>query len=104
MLGEKVEPLEMKPGATKKFDYEYERAKAWQVCSSLSSRFRENVWLKFIGAEPKPIIAAFSRKSSAIGQPPRIIVEVQDNLNTHQASSFYENLPPASSLLVDEAV
>ena len=25
MLGEKVEPLEMKPGAPGKFDYEYER-------------------------------------------------------------------------------
>ena len=28
------------------------------------------------------------------------IVLVQDNLNTHNASSFYENLPPAASLCV----
>jgi hypothetical protein len=26
-----------------------------------------------------------------------VIVEVQDNLNTHNASSFYENLPPAQA-------
>ena len=26
-----------------------------------------------------------------------VVIEVQDNLNTHNASSFYENLPPAQA-------
>ncbi len=31
------------------------------------------------------------------------IVLVQDNLNTHNASSFYENLPPAEAFVLAQA-
>ncbi len=93
MLGEKVEPLPMKSGAPRKFDYEYER---------------KGVAAVFVAFEPltgKPLVRGYPRRTKAdycrFGQEvvkqwkqAEVIVLVQDNLNTHNASSFYENLPP----------
>jgi len=93
MLGEKVEPLLMKPGATQKFDYEYERKGVASV---------------FVAFEPltgKRLVRVYERRTKAdycrFAQEvinewslAEIIALVQDNLNTHNASSFYENLPP----------
>jgi hypothetical protein len=93
MLGEKVAPLEMKPGAPRKFDYEYERSGVAAV---------------FVAFEPltgKRLVRVYPRRTKAdyccFGQEvaqqwsaAEAIVLVQDNLNTHNASSFYENLPP----------
>ena len=93
MLGEKVEPLPMKSGAPRKFDYEYER---------------KGVAAVFVAFEPlsgKRLVRVYPRRTKAdycrFGQEvvkqwkqAEVIVLVQDNLNTHNASSFYENLPP----------
>ncbi len=96
MLGEKVAPLLMKPGSLKKFDYEYERGGVASV---------------FIAFEPltgKRLVRVYSRRTKADycrfaqevvreWKQAEVIVLVQDNLNTHNASSFYENLPPSQA-------
>jgi hypothetical protein len=93
MLGEKVQPLEMKSGAVRKLDYEYERGGVASV---------------FVAFEPltgKRLVRVYERRTKAdycrfaqevINQwsLAEIIALVQDNLNTHNASSFYENLSP----------
>ncbi len=93
MLGEKVQPLEMKSGAVKKLDYEYERGGVASV---------------FVAFEPltgKRLVRVYERRTKAdycrFAQEvinewslAEIIALVQDNLNTHNASSFYENLSP----------
>lgn len=93
MLGEKVAPIAMKPGAIQKFDYEYERKGVASV---------------FVAFEPltgKRLVRVYERRTKAdycrFAQEiinewslAEVIALVQDNLNTHNASSFYENLPP----------
>lgn len=100
MLGEKAQPLPMKSGSLKKFDYEYERKGVASV---------------FVAFEPltgKRLVRVYERRTKAdycrfaqqiINQwsKAEVIALVQDNLNTHNASSFYENVPPeqASALM-----
>jgi hypothetical protein len=93
LLGDKVEPIKMKPGSIKKFDYEYKR------CGVAS------VFLAYEPLTGKRLVRVYPRRTKAdycrfqqevvkFWNKAEVIVEVQDNLNTHNASSFYENLPP----------
>ena len=92
LLGEKSEPLPMKKGKEKKVDYEY---------------IRHGIAAVFLAFEPlsgKRLVRVYKRRTKADychfqqevvkeWAEAEVIVEVQDNLNTHNASSFYENLP-----------
>jgi len=93
MLGEKVEPLEMKPGATQKFDYEYER----KGVASVFVAFEPLTGKRLVRVYPRRTKADYCRFAQEVSQQwtaAEVITLVQDNLNTHNASSFYENLPP----------
>lgn len=96
LLGEKVEPLPMKAGAVKKVDYEYERKGV------------ASVFLAFELLTGQPLVCVYPRRTKADycrfaqevvnhWSEAEEIVLVQDNLNTHNAGSFYENLSPAQA-------
>jgi hypothetical protein len=93
MLGEKVKPIEMKSGAVKKFDYEYERSGV----ASVFVAFEPLTGKRLVRVYPRRTKADYCRFAQEVSQQwsaAEVIIEVQDNLNTHNASSFYENLPP----------
>ena len=93
MLGEKVQPLAMKPGATQKFDYEYERkgvASVFVAFEPLTGKRLVRVYRRRTKAD----YCRFAQEVISQWSLAEIIALVQDNLNTHNASSFYENLPP----------
>jgi len=93
MLGEKVEPLPMKSGSLKKFDYEYERkgvASVFVAFEPLSGKRLVKVYERRTKAD----YCRFVQQVTGEWKQAEVIVLVQDNLNTHNASSFYENLPP----------
>jgi hypothetical protein len=93
MLGETVEPLAMKPGATQKFDYEYER----KGVASVFVAFEPLTGKRLVRVYPRRTKADYCRFAQQVISQwslAEIIALVQDNLNTHNASSFYENLPP----------
>ena len=93
MLGEKVEPIEMKEGKEKKFDYEYQR----NGVASVFLAFEPLTGKRLVRVYRQPTKADYCRFAQEIIKEwaeAEVIVEVQDNLNTHNASSFYENLPP----------
>jgi len=93
MLGEKVAPIEMKPGAVKKFDYEYERSGV----ASVFVAFEPLTGKRLIRVYPRRTKADYCRFQNEVSEQwsaAEVIALVQDNLNTHNASSFYENLPP----------
>lgn len=92
LLGEKSESLPMKKGKEKKVDYEYIR------------HGTATVFLAFEPLSGKRLVRVYERRTKADychfqqevvkeWAEAEVIVEVQDNLNTHNASSFYENLP-----------
>lgn len=96
LLGEKVEPLRMKAGKEKKFDSEYIR----YGVASVFLAFEPLTGKRLVRVYPRRTKADYCRFQQEVVRQwsdPEVIVEVQDNLNTHNASSFYENLPPAEA-------
>lgn len=96
MLSEKVEPLSMKSGAPRKFDYEYERkgvAAVFVAFEPLTGKRLVRVYRRRTKAD----YCRFAQEVAAEWAAAQVIVLVQDNLNTHNASSFYENLPPTEA-------
>jgi hypothetical protein len=92
LLGEKVEPLRMKEGKPKKFDYEYER----RGTASVFVAFEPLTGTRLVRVYPRRTKAdycRFQQEVAKVWSQAEVIVEIQDNLNTHHASSFYENLP-----------
>lgn len=93
MLGEKVAPIQMKPDAVKKFDYEYERSGV----ASVFVAFEPLTGKRLIRVYPRRTKADYCRFAQEVSQQwcaAEVVALVHDNLNTHNASSFYENLPP----------
>jgi len=92
LLGEKIEPLPMKEGKEKKFDSEYIR----NGVASVFLAFEPKTGRRLVRVYPRRTKSDYCRFQQAVVKEwseAEIIVEVQDNLNTHNASSFYENLP-----------
>ena len=96
MLGEKVQPIEMKSGAVKKFDYEYERGGV----ASIFVAFEPLTGKRLVRVYPRRTKAdycCFQQQVIKEWSAAEVIIQVQDNLNKHNASSFYENLSPAQA-------
>jgi hypothetical protein len=96
LLGETITPLLMKAGTPKRVDYEYERGGA---CSLLVA-FEPLTGRRLIETSQQRTKADYCRFMQRVAElfpQAEKIVLVQDNLNTHSASSFYENLPPAGA-------
>lgn len=96
LLDETVEPLLMKPGAVKKIDYEYERkgvASVFVAFEPLTGKRLVRVYRQRTRAD----YCRFAQEVVSQWSDAKQIVLVQDNLNTHNAGSFYENLPPAEA-------
>jgi hypothetical protein len=93
LLGEVVVPLPMKKGQPTRFDYEYAR----QGTCSLLVAFEPLTGRRIVETSQQRTKTDYCRfmQRVAISFPQaEKIMLVQDNLNTHNASSFYENLPP----------
>jgi len=96
LLGEVVTPLPMKAGRRARFDYEYERkgtASLLVACEPLTGRRL----VETSKQRTKADYCRFMRRVVEMFPQTQKIVLVQDNLNTHNASSFYENLAPAEA-------
>jgi len=95
-LADKVEPIEMKSGLVKKVDYQYQRggtAAVFVAFEPLSGKRLVRVYRH----RTKSDYCRFQLEVSSEWAEAEVIVEVQDNLNTPNASSFYENLPPEAA-------
>lgn len=93
LAGDVVAPLEMKDGKAERFDYEYERGGT----ACLLVAFEPLTGKRIVEAShqrTKADYCRFQQRVAATWRDADKIALVQDNLNTHNASSFYENLPP----------
>jgi hypothetical protein len=96
LLGEKVEPIAMKAGEVKKFDSEYQR----NGVASVFLAFEPLTGKRLVRVYPRRTKADYCRFQQEIVKEwtaAEVIIEIQDNLNTHNASSFYENLPASQA-------
>jgi hypothetical protein len=96
LLGEVVAPLPMKEGHPKRCDYEYER----EGTACLLVAFEPLTGKRIVETSRQRTKADYCRFMQRVAEmfpQAEKAVLVQDNLNTHNASSFYENLPPAEA-------
>jgi hypothetical protein len=96
LLGEVVEPLPMKEGYPKRVDYEYERKGTAVLLVAIEPLTGWRL-VEVSQQRTKADYCRFQQRVTARFADAEKIVLVQDNLNTHNASSFYENLPPAEA-------
>ena len=102
LLGEVAAPLPMTAGKPTRVDYEYERA---GTCSLLVA-FEPLTGKRLVETSRQRTKADYCRFMQRVAEmfpQAEKIVLVQDNLNTHHASSFYENLPPATAFSLAQA-
>ena len=90
LIGDVLQPIEAKPGQSKRQHYEYE--KNGSCCLLLAveplAGFR---YIEIRNTRTKKDYAEFMKNLSEIYSHAEKIILVQDNLNTHNPSSFYEN-------------
>ena len=102
LLGDVVAPLPMKEGRATRFDYEYERAGT----ACLLVAFEPLTGTRIVETSRQRTKADYCRLMQRVaGLFPEAekVVLVQGNLNTHNASSFYEHLPPAEAFALAQA-
>ena len=91
LIGDLVEPLEMKTGKPRRIDYEYKRAGT----ASLLVAIEPLTGKRLVETSRQRRRADYSRFLQRVIQEwyqAEKVVLVQDNLNTHNAGSFYENM------------
>ncbi len=96
LLGEAVAPLPMTAGKPARVDYEYER----NGTAALFVAFEPLTGKRLVESSKQRTKADYSRFMQRVAEmfpTAEKIVLVQDNLNTHNASSFYENLSAAKA-------
>jgi hypothetical protein len=93
LLGEIAVPLPLKKDRPLRLDYEYKRAGT----AVLLVAFEPLTGKRIVEVSLRRTKADYCRFLQKVANEYRAaekILLVQDNLNTHSASSFYENLPP----------
>jgi transposase len=92
LIGDVMQPLPMKSGKEKRIDYHYERngsAAVLLAVEPLTGKRIAEVTLQ----KTKKDYANFMKKLADAYPDAKKIILIQDNLNTHNSSSFYENFP-----------
>lgn len=96
LLGEVVAPLPLKAGQPSRVDDEYERKGTAVVLSAIEPLTGWRL-VEISQRRTTADYCRFQQRVAAAFVDAEKIVLVQDNLNTHNASSFDENLPPAEA-------
>ncbi|MCA1628671.1 MAG: IS630 family transposase [Acidobacteria bacterium] len=93
LLGDVVAPLEMKQGRPQREDYEYKRGGVGVLLVAFEPLTGRRL-VETSRQRTKADYCRFMQRVAEMFSPAEKVMLVQDNLNTHNASSFYENLPP----------
>lgn len=101
LLGDTIKPIEMKEGDVKKEDYHYERHGVCNVLLAIEP-LTGNRFVKITQRRTKDDYADFMNDLEKIYPKAKKIKLVQDNLNTHNPSSFYERYTPEEAFKLSE--
>ena len=89
LLGDVLMPIPMKPGRVERQDYHYERNGTCVVLMAVEPLAGHRI-VKVTKRKTKEDYAEFMKELASYYSDADKIVLVQDNLNTHNPSSFYE--------------
>jgi hypothetical protein len=93
LLSNLTEPVGPAPGRNKRIDYQYKREGTCAVLMSIEPLTGKRVVTVTERRTKKEYTECMQEISKAFPQAKKIIL-VQDNLNTHSPSAFYQTLPP----------
>lgn len=96
LLGDVLMPIPMKPGRVERQDYQYKRNGTCVVLMAVEPLAGRRV-ITVTERRTKKDYAEFMKALAASYTAAAKIVLVQDNLNTHNPSSFYETFPAAEA-------
>jgi hypothetical protein len=92
LIGEEVEPVSVQTGKVAKQHYSYEKNGSCALLCAIEPLTGRRL-ARVYGQRTKKEYALFLKEMAALYPKAKKIRVVQDNLNTHNASSFYEHLP-----------
>lgn len=93
LIDDIVQPISAKEGQEKREDYHYKRNGTAVVLAAVEPLTGKRI-IEVRKQKTKKDYSAFMQKVSEAYPNAKKIILIQDNLNTHNSSSFYENLPP----------
>jgi hypothetical protein len=96
LLGDVLMPIPMKPGRVERQDYHYKRNGTCAVLMAVEPLAGRRI-VNVTEQKTKKDYAEFMKTLAASYPDAAKIVLVQDNLNTHNPSSFYEAFPAAEA-------
>jgi len=92
LIGQTIEPLAMQSGQVRKEHYAYQKNGSCALLAAIEPLTGQRLGLVF-PQRTKKEFTQFSQALAATYPKAKKIRLVLDNLNTHNAGSFYENLP-----------
>ena len=101
LIGEKVEPLALHSGRVRKEHYTYEKNGSCALLAAIEPLTGQRL-AQVHPQRTKKEYTLFCQALAAAWPKAKKIRLVQDNLNTHNASSFYENLSAAEAFALAE--
>ena len=96
LIGEEVDPLPLQSGRVRKEHYAYEKNGSCALLAAIEPLTGKRL-AQVHPQRTKKEYMLFCQALAAAWPKAKKIRLVQDNLNTHNASSFYENLPAAEA-------
>jgi DDE superfamily endonuclease len=99
LIGELIEPLALQSGQVCKEHYAYEKKGSCSLLAAIEPLTGQRL-AQVRPQRTKKEYALFAQALAATWPQAKKIRLVQDNLNTHNASSFYENLPAAEAFVL----
>jgi DDE superfamily endonuclease len=101
LIGEEVAPLPLQSGQVRKEHYAYEKNGACALLAAIEPLTGKRL-AQVHPHRTKKEYTLFCQALAAAWPKAQKIRLVQDNLNTHNASAFYENLPAAEAFALAE--
>jgi transposase len=101
LIGEEVDPLPLQSGRVRKEHYAYEKNGSCALLAAIEPLTGKRL-AQVHPQRTKKEYTLFCQALAAAWPKAKKIRLVQDNLNTHHASSFYENLPAAEAFALAE--
>ena len=92
LIGEEIDPLPLQSGRVRKEHYAYEKNGSCALLAAIEPLTGKRL-AQVYPQRTKKEYALFCQALAAAYPKAKKIRLVQDNLNTHNASAFYENLP-----------
>jgi hypothetical protein len=101
LIGEAVEPLSLQTGKVAKQHYSYEKNGSCALLCAIEPLSGKRL-ARVYEQRTKKEYALFFKEVAAMFPSAKKIRVVQDNLNTHNTSSFYEHLPAEEAFVLSQ--